>query len=58
MLVDSHCHLDFPELFDNLDNIVENAIKNNVNYLLTISTSILPVPKNTLDVSTLIVGSI
>jgi len=38
MLVDSHCHLDFPQLYDNLTDVLENARCNNVGKLLNICT--------------------
>lgn len=40
MIVDSHCHLDFPELYDQLDQIIERADLNNVKHLMTISTTL------------------
>ena len=40
MITDSHCHLDYPNLYDKLDDIVERAKKNNVNNLLTICTTL------------------
>ena len=40
MLVDSHCHLDFPEFYDELDNIVERAGMAGVTHMLTICTRI------------------
>ena len=40
MLVDSHCHLDFPEFSDELDNIVERAGMAGVTHMLTICTRI------------------
>jgi len=40
MIADSHCHLDYTELYEQLDRVVERANKNNVNYLLTISTTL------------------
>lgn len=36
-LVDSHCHLNYPE-FDNLDDTVAQAANNGVNYMQTICT--------------------
>ena len=39
MIVDSHCHLDYPNLFDQLDDVVERAEKNHVKYCLTICTT-------------------
>jgi len=40
MIVDSHCHLDFPELFNELDNVINRAKLNKIKYLLSISTNI------------------
>ena len=40
MLVDSHCHLDFPEFCDELDDIVERAGMAGVTHMLTICTRI------------------
>ena len=39
-MIDSHCHLDCPPLFDNLDQVIKRALSNNVRYLLTISTNL------------------
>ena len=39
MIIDSHCHLDYPDLYDQLDNVVKRAELNNVKYLLTICTT-------------------
>ena len=39
MIVDSHCHLDFPNLYDQLDDVVKRADKNKVKFLLTICTT-------------------
>ncbi|MBT4932716.1 MAG: TatD family hydrolase [Rhodospirillaceae bacterium] len=38
MLVDSHCHLDFPEFADDMENIVERAADVGVNHMLSICT--------------------
>lgn len=38
MLVDSHCHLDFPELHNELDQVVARARANGVGTMLTIGT--------------------
>ena len=37
-MIDSHCHLDFPSLKDNFNNIINNSIKNNIETILTINT--------------------
>ena len=38
MLVDSHCHLDYPELKDNLPAVLERARLAGVGAMLTIGT--------------------
>ena len=40
MISDSHCHLDFSKLYDQLDDIVKRAEYNQVKYLLTICTTL------------------
>ncbi|HVV42855.1 MAG TPA: TatD family hydrolase [Nitrobacter sp.] len=40
MLVDSHCHLDFPDFADNLDGIVARAAATGVGCMVTISTRV------------------
>ena len=40
MIVDSHCHLDYSHLYDQLDDVVERAEFNSVKYLLTICTTL------------------
>jgi TatD DNase family protein len=40
MLVDSHCHLDFPELKDQLDDVLARAHAAGVGVVLTISTRV------------------
>ena len=40
MIVDSHCHLDYPSLYDQLDQVINRAEKNDIKYLLTICTTI------------------
>ena len=40
MIIDSHCHLDYPELFNQLDDVIKRAKFNNVNLLLTICTTL------------------
>jgi TatD DNase family protein len=39
MIIDSHCHLDYQPLFNNLKNVIERANNNGVKYFLTISTT-------------------
>jgi len=39
MIIDSHCHLDFPTIYDDLDNVINRALINNVKYMLTICTT-------------------
>lgn len=45
MLVDSHCHLDFPELADNLPAILEKMRENDVGAALCISVTLEDFPK-------------
>ena len=40
MIIDSHCHLDYSPLFEKLDEIILKAKKNEIEYLLTISTTL------------------
>ena len=40
MITDSHCHLDYPNLYNQLDDVVKRAEHNQVKYLLTISTTL------------------
>jgi len=44
MLVDSHCHLDFKDFEDELDEIVERAAARDVGMMLTISTHLAKFP--------------
>jgi TatD DNase family protein len=37
-LVDSHCHLNYPELYPNLDQVLTHAAENNIRYCLAINT--------------------
>ena len=39
MIIDSHCHLEFEPLSKDLDSVVARALKNDVKYLLAISTT-------------------
>jgi len=40
MITDSHCHLDYPILYNELDGVLSRAIKNNVKLFLTICTTL------------------
>ena len=40
MIIDSHCHLDYPHLYTQLDSVVDRAKENLVKYLLTICTTL------------------
>jgi TatD DNase family protein len=40
MIIDSHCHLDYDPLINNIDQVLLNAKKNNISKLLTIGTSL------------------
>ena len=44
MLVDSHCHLDFPELRSDLPAVLERMRANGVTHALTISTTLATFP--------------
>lgn len=45
MLVDSHCHLDFPDFADDLDGVVSRAQTAGVGVLLTICTHVAKFPQ-------------
>ena len=36
MIIDSHCHLDYEPLINNINSVLLNAKKNNITNLLTI----------------------
>ena len=40
MIIDSHCHLDYPSLYENLEEVVKRAEFNKINKLLTICTTL------------------
>jgi len=39
MIIDSHCHLEHESMASNLNEVVERALKNDVKYMLSISTT-------------------
>jgi TatD DNase family protein len=45
MLVDSHCHLDFPELAANLDDVLANMRQNDVGRALCVSVTLEDFPR-------------
>ena len=44
-LIDTHAHLDFPELYNRLDEVLSNALKNDVKRIVTISTNLNKIKK-------------
>ena len=40
MIIDSHCHLDYPSLYDQLDDVLKRAKSNKIEYLLSICTTL------------------
>lgn len=40
MITDSHCHLDYSPLYNELENVVNRAFKNDISILLTICTTL------------------
>ena len=45
MLIDSHCHLDFPQLYDDLDGVIARAADVGVERMVTICTSVAGIEK-------------
>ena len=45
MLIDSHCHLDFPDLAYNIDEILENMKNNEVTHALCVSVNLEDFPR-------------
>ena len=39
-LFDTHAHLDFPELHNRLDEVLKNAMDNDIKRIVTISTNL------------------
>ena len=44
-LIDTHAHLDFSELYDRLEDVLENAKRNNVKRIISISTNLNKINK-------------
>jgi len=44
-LIDTHAHLDFPELYNRLDEVIKNALENDVKRIVTISTNLNKIDK-------------
>jgi len=40
MIIDSHCHLDYDKLYNQLDNVIKRAELNDISHLLTICTTL------------------
>ena len=38
-MIDSHCHLNFKKLSDNIENVIKNSKKNNITSILSINTN-------------------
>ena len=45
MFVDSHCHLDFPDLADNLDELLRKMEENQVTHALCVSVNLTDYPR-------------
>ena len=45
MFVDSHCHIDFPELAERLPQLLENMRTNQVSHALCISVTLEDFPR-------------
>ena len=45
MLVDSHCHLDFPDLAVNIDELLANMRENDVGHALCVSVNLQDIPR-------------
>ena len=44
-LIDSHCHLDYEQLYDDLDNIIDRAKQNKVTEFISICTTLTEIKK-------------
>ncbi len=45
MFVDSHCHLDFPDLANNLDELLAHMVENQVTHALCVSVNLTDFPR-------------
>ena len=45
MFIDSHCHLDFPDLANNLDELLLNMKENDVSHALCVSVNLTDFPR-------------
>ena len=45
MFIDSHCHLDFPDLSSNLDEVLEKMRENQVSHALCVSVNLDDFPR-------------
>lgn len=45
MLIDSHCHLNFPELAQNLNTLLANNVRNGVTHLLCVAVNLEDFPQ-------------
>lgn len=45
MFIDSHCHLDFPDLANNLDELLQNMQQNQVTHALCVSVNLPDFPR-------------
>ena len=45
LITDSHCHLDFSDFDDNLEETIENALRSGVGRIVTICTQLKDEPK-------------
>ena len=45
MLVDSHCHLNFPELVQNMDQVLDTMRSNEVGHALCVSVTLDKFPE-------------
>ncbi|RCL02657.1 MAG: TatD DNase family protein [Candidatus Tokpelaia sp. JSC188] len=45
MLIDSHCHLHFDEFLSDIDQAIERAIASDIEFMITVSTSVRDFPR-------------